>query len=59
MLTSLSQIFPFQIILFLFGVIIVALVYKDRILVVLYAYPTIRKFFPVDPDDEDKQVSTF
>ena len=35
------------------------LIYKDRILIWLYAHPTIRKFFPIDLEDEDKKVDAF
>ena len=47
------------IVLVLFAAIIVMLVYKERILIWLYAHPAIRKFFPVDLEDEDKNYDAF
>ena len=47
------------VVLVLFAAIIVMLVYKERILIWLYAHPAIRKLFPVDLEDEDKNYDAF
>ena len=44
--------------LFLF-IIIVGLIYKDRVLIWLYSHPSIRKLFPIDIEDEDKKFDAF
>jgi protein toll len=54
MLENFQQIFVFFLV-----AVIVALVYKDRILIWLYSHPTIRKFFPIDLEDEDKKFDAF
>ena len=45
--------------MFFFAVIIVGLIYKDRILIWLYSHPSVRKFFPIDLEDEDKKFDAF